>query len=665
MDNDIQLPKNYRKPLPAPVPSSAEGVAAKSMRAIDTAQVYSWGWLPALSLTNAIGLLLVAVADTLSRSAAGQYELLFWAGLLLMIVPSAARLASREPARRERIGLVILLGLGLYLAKVLHSPYGFTFSDELVHSYNGTRILETGRLFNANSILQVTALYPGLETVTAALASLSGLSIFGSGLVVVGIARLITMLALFLFYEEVSGSSRLAGIAALLYATNANFLFWSAQFSYESLALPLALLVLYVAARRAATPTGVHHRGLTLVALLGIMAVVITHHLTAYFLVVFFGVWTLGLLFLRFKAMRKTSALAANESSNQHEANTLTGVRAISEPAGLTLFSTIATLVWLVGIASITISYLSPVLGRAATSVVQIMGGEASTRELFQSASGYVAPVWERLMGIGSVVVMLLAMPFGLRKIWQHFRGHPIALMLTGAALAYFAVLGLRLSPAAWETGNRASEFLFIGLAFVLALAVQELWDRQRVPWLSRTTVLGGVAIIFVGGIIAGWVPTLRLSRPLQVNVGNVVIQPQGFAAASWMRTALGPGNQVATDESNARLMLAYGGQLALTGRYPDIKDLLGTSDFPDWQVELMREWAIQYVAFDRRLISWDNMTGYYFDQTPAGPLPSTDLFDPAAYGKFDKPKEISRLFDSGNIVIYNVGAISNATTVK
>ena len=188
---------------------------------------------------------------------------------------------------------------------------------------------------------------------------------------------------------------------------------------------------------------------------------------------------------------------------------------------------------------------------------------------MFQSASGYVAPVWERLVGIGSVVVMLLAMPFGLRKIWQNFRGNPIALMLTGAALAYFAVLGLRLSPAAWETGNRASEFLFIGLAFVLAFAVQELWDRQRAPWLSRTIVLGGIAIIFVGGIIAGWTPTLRLSLPLRVNVENVVIEPQGFAAARWIRAALGPGNQVATDESNARLMLAYGGQLDAGGQIP------------------------------------------------------------------------------------------------
>ena len=676
MNSNVRLPENFLEPSAAPVMSSPAVSAAKLQRPIDTsihaARTQSWGWLPALSLVGAVGLLLVAIADTLSRSGAGQYDALLWIGVLILIVPAGARLASSEPSRRERIGLVVLIGLGLYLVKVMQSPYEFIFSDELVHSYNVNRILQTGALFNTNPLLQVTPLYPGLETITTALASLTGLSIFGAGLVVVGIARLIAMMALFLFYEEVSGSSRLAGIAALLYATNANFLFWSAQFSYESLALPLAMWVLYVAARRVATPAGVHHRGLTLIALLGITAVVITHHLTSYFLVAFFGVWTLGLLLLRFRAARTTSAPCASENSSQYaattiqrDANTFAGVRAISEPAGLALFSTIATLVWLVGVASITTSYLSPVLGRAATSIFQIMGGEATTRELFQSAGGYVAPLWERFVGIGSVVLMLLAMPFGLRKIWQNFRGNPIAMMLTGAALAYFAVLGLRFSPAAWETGNRASEFLFIGLAFVLALAVQELWDRHRTPWLGRVIVLGGVAIIFIGGVIAGWVPTLRLSRPLQVNVGNVVIEPQGFAAAQWMHAALGPNNTVATDESNARLMLAYGEQQTLTGRYPDIKDLLGTSDIPDWQVELMQEWNIQYIVVDRRLISWDNMQGYYFDETNSGPLASADLFDPKISGKFDQPANVSRIFDSGNIVIYDTKAISHATPIK
>ena len=529
MDNEVQVPKNYPGTQTAPASASIEGMGTKrSWRAIDASRASSWGWLPALSLTSALGLLSIAVADTLSRSAVGQYESLFWAGLLLMMVPIAARLASSAPTRRERIGLIILLGLAFYLVKVLHSPYGFTFSDELVHSYNGTMILETGKLFNLNPILAVTPYYPGLETLTAAFSALSGLSIFSAGLVVIGVARLIAMLSLFLFFEKVSGSLRLAGIAALLYATNANFLFWSAQFSYESLALPLAMWVLYVTVQRAATPKGVQHRALTLIALLGITAVVITHHLTSYFLVVFFGVWTLGLWFLRFIDSRTTSPTDAHKISplhgttkNQRGMTTFTGAGTIAEIAGVALFSTIVTLVWLIGVASITPSYLSPVLSRAVNSILQILSGVGSTRTLFQSSSGYTAPLWERAVGIGSVVLMLLAMPFGLHKIWRDFRKNLIAILLTGAGLAFFAMLGLRLSPEAWETGNRASEFLFIGLAFVMAFTVKEFWRRKRRPGPGRAVVLGSIAIILMGGVISGWAPALRLSGPIQVNVGK------------------------------------------------------------------------------------------------------------------------------------------------
>ena len=63
-----------------------------------------------------------------------------------------------------------------------------------------------------------------------------------SALIVIGVARLIMMLALFLLFERLSGSSRVAGLAALVYCASPNFLFWSSQYSYQSLALPLAVL---------------------------------------------------------------------------------------------------------------------------------------------------------------------------------------------------------------------------------------------------------------------------------------------------------------------------------------------------------------------------------------------------------------------------------------
>ena len=58
-------------------------------------------------------------------------------------------------------------------------------------------------------------------------------------------------------------------------------------------------------------------------------------------------------------------------------------------------------------------------------------------------------------------------------------------------------------------------------------------------------------------------------------------------------------------------------------------------------------------------------MAGYYFDPTGGGPLAASDLYDPTIYGKFDAPNNISRIFDSGNIVIYDTKAISDATSIK
>src|SRR5205814_500880 len=100
-------------------------------------------------------------------------------------LPITARLASRAPARGERVVLLLTLGLAFYLVKVLRDPFGFTYADELVHQDNVLNILGSGALFGHNPILPVTPLYPALEAITATLASLAGISSFVAGLVVI------------------------------------------------------------------------------------------------------------------------------------------------------------------------------------------------------------------------------------------------------------------------------------------------------------------------------------------------------------------------------------------------------------------------------------------------------------------------------------------------
>src|SRR5439155_22482330 len=90
--------------------------------------------------------------------------------------------------------------------------------------------------------------YRGLEIVTNHLSSLGGIDSFYSGLVVIGVARFLMILALFALNQQIFKSARMASIATILYMTNPHFLLYDSQFGYESLALPLAVFVILATA---------------------------------------------------------------------------------------------------------------------------------------------------------------------------------------------------------------------------------------------------------------------------------------------------------------------------------------------------------------------------------------------------------------------------------
>ncbi len=596
----------------------------------------SWGWLPSLNLLSAFGLLLVSLANNGARAGAAWSDVLFWAGLLLLFVPAAVRLIAPEAERPERIGLVLLLGMGLYMVKLLHSPLSFTLSDELQHWRTAGDIIESGYLFAENPLLPVSPLYPGLESITVALADLSGFSLFASGVIILGAARLVGMLALFLFYEQVGGSARLASIAALLYVANPNYLFFDAQFAYESLALPLTLLTLFAAARRSRTPNG-DAVGLTLLALLGLAAVVITHHVTTYALVAFLAVWAL---------------IASLRSADR---------QAAPHPRGLALLGLVASVTWLVYAATLTAKYLFPQLGGSLTQLIQLIAGEAVGRELFRSPAGQVSPLWERLIGYTAVALILAGLPFGLRRLWQRQRDNPLALTLAAGALAYPASLAMRLTERGAEAANRGAAFLFVAIGFVLAswLVEQPFALRLGQKWLA--VACAWAAIIFLGGVTVGWPPPwARMPGPYLPAADTRSIESQGLAAAEWTRALLGPDNRLIADRTNRLLMGAYGEQRPVTG-YADkvqISQVFFAPQLGPDERKILQAGLVRYVVVDRRLSTGLPAAGVYFER---GEVPNdihTTPIDPAALAKFDTQPGVSRLFDSGDIVIYDVAGL-------
>jgi glucosyl-dolichyl phosphate glucuronosyltransferase len=625
-----------RPTLPDP-PRIATSPTVAARRQAPVGAASGWGWLPLLVAAMGLGLLVVALADNAARFGQPWAYWAFWAGVLAIFAPASVRLASASAGRRERLGIACALGLGLYSVKVLHSPTGFTFHDELLHWRTAQDILSTGHLFTANPLLPISAYYPGLELATSALAA-THVSIFLAGVVVLAAARLAMMIALFVLYEEVSGSAQVAGLGVLLYAATPNFMFWSSQFAYESLALPLTLVVLALLAVRSRVK-GPRRRLLGIVAIIGIGYVILSHHLTSVFLVAFLFLWWLG------------GRLISRGT----------------EPARLTvplwpaLLAASGVVLWAIVVAPGVIAYVGEPLLGVFGQLGQIATGHAPPRQFFTSG-GHVGPLGERLTAVAAVGIILAALPVSLWVAWRSQRRSALGVLLVFLALLYPPSLALRVGPGGPEASSRLSDFLFIGVGLVLAMGVAGFW--QEIATRVRPAVFVGAvtSIIFVGGVILGLGGFARLPGPYLVEGGPRAIEPESQAVASWVLAANGPGNRVATDRSNGLLVGSYGQQHPVNG----LADGVGVWPifYPDrWNggvdAVLLRG-GIRYLITDLRLTTDTPYDGVYFESGEQIPKDGYPLHV-AALTKFDGRHGVSRVYDSGDIQVYDVGPVVDA----
>ena len=612
--------RKRKRPLEQDLSSAEQPTTAAKQR-----RSGRWGFAPYFMLLAGAAGVLVAVADALSRSGRGGGVALFWLVVLGLMACAAFRLSLLMPPRLERIGIVLIMGEFLYLVKLLKDPFTFMYSDELVHAFNAQRVLETGSILHANPILPVTGHYVGLPAITDAVSSLTGLKVFGAGLLVIGVARLVMMLGLFMLFEDVAQSARVAGLAALFYTAHPNFVFFTGQYAYESLAFPLAVVAIAAVNRWMLPDDPRIRRAWAIAALIAITGVVMTHHMTTYALVGFF------------LAASVAHRLLARQSRYWN-------------PWPFAGFTVVAAVIWLVFVASDTAGYLSVIFGKAFEETIRTVAFESAPRQLFKADAGGGSPWGERVVGLASVALIAGVMPIALLEVWRRHRRNTVAVVLAIGASAYVGVLFLRFVPRAWEIANRSSEFLFVGVALMLAFAsVRAVSLLPR--GLGRAAVAGAAALLLAGGIIAGWPTDLRLSLPYRVDVAGRVLEPQGTTAARWSTSNLGTGRNFVADPSNARLQL-WQGEIAYAGGNPNLNDILRQPLLASWMVDQLREKQVRFLVMDRRRISQNQTFGNYFFSPRAARL---GLYSAAAYAKFDRQPGISKVYDSGNVSIYDL----------
>ena len=311
-----------------------------------------------VALSAAVGVLVVAAAYTAGRlgyASSPWANRAYWLGQLLIIAPVAARLLSRRHLGvGETVTLLVVLVVAEYLVKICYSPASFTFGDELMHWRSTVNILQTGQLFRPNDLLPISPLYPGLEEVTAALVSISGLSVFAAGLIVVGVAHLLFVLLLYLLFQLISHSHRIAGVAVLLYASNPLFQSFDSMFVYQTLALAFLGLTVLAAKHLASGDTTSDRGGWLTIAVLAAFGTVVTHNVTSYILVAVLEVITLGSLVTRSRLSAAWASLLA-------------------------LVASAAFTAWVVFVAPGTLGYVEPVVASALQAFRDVFVGVHSS----------------------------------------------------------------------------------------------------------------------------------------------------------------------------------------------------------------------------------------------------------------------------------------------
>jgi hypothetical protein len=610
------------------------------------------GAAPLLAILAGAGVIVVALANNAARDSADYSEGLFWAGLGVIYAPIALRLFMPSPSRYERLTLVVVLASALYVVKVLHNPTGFTLHDELASWRGVFDFLHTGHLFEDNPIVPNYSVYPGMTAVTGALADLTGLGIFESGLLLIAFARVFFMVALFLFLERVTHSARAAGIGALVYACNPSFLYFDSQFGYESMALLPAGAMLLASLRWARLPrsgsTG-PARSLAVTIVLLACTLAISHHMTSLALFGFLLLWAILIPVAAGTAPTPASPGGPRRSGFPRG------------PAFPALAMAAATSLWFLFVAAgETVNELGGVFTDAFDSVADLVLGNSGTKELFASQTNRHAEL-ARVVGFASVVPLMVMLPLGAWNVWRRWRWSALSLTLTLVALLYPATLALRLTAAGSETSQRASEFVFVGLSYVAGIL---LLDRGRTGGrLRRGAVALGLAatatVVFMGGLIVGEAPATRQPGPYLVAAESRSVSGPGIEAARFAAKALPAGSRILVDRPNGNLMGAYGKLDPVVGTVAGIpvSDVFFSRRFDASSQTVISDNQIDYIVVDRRLSRELPVAGYYFEPDESDAFDRSEPIDRFALRKFDHTRGLSRIFDNGAIVIYDTSA--------
>lgn len=578
----------------------------------------------------ALGTLFVAIGYADGRNGTGTGQIWYWAGEIISFTSLAIAATSSALTTRARVWLVLAQAVQQSFVRWMYSPLFFSFPDELLHWTTATDILRTHHLFHVNTGLPVSPVFPGLEVITTAFASMTHLSLFTAGEIVAAVGHCALPVAVFLLIRRVIHNDRIAMVAVVVYAVNPQQPSFASEFIYENPGLLFMAVALY-----AALPRGRWSATEAVACVLCLAAVVVTHHVTAVVTIVLlfaFGVGTAvsGRFDIRAKRLLWLAAAATAWAA-----------------------------IWVWSVGSAVVGYLSAPINTIAAGIASAGKQKGATVRLPAGAGSLLGRTLSELAAV-ITVGLLVAVVVILRRrrdgVIDRSGDRPLMLVFTGLAFSYFFILIVRqLASDGAELSTRLLTYASIFTAFAGAIALVSPLGRPLSP-LRRGSAIVLMLVIFLGSMTGGWPPQWELLPGRhRVDGFEAGVDRANTLAAKWFGANVPRGQTVACDFTVCSLLGAYA-DAHVAG---NVSAAYYALRFNSSVRTVLRDAGVDYLFVDMRLATQIPITGQYFPNDIQGNKHVRPISQVALI-KFDHAPGVNLVYDNGVVRIYDVRRVSH-----
>jgi hypothetical protein len=521
----------------------------------------------------------------------------FWAGYFCAVLPTLSLALRRETLESDRTALMIGLAVFSLIPKLVRTGFTPTFFDEFNHLRLAQDIVRTGRPIGHIGLLQVGGTFPGLEYATTAMYRVSSGSLIVVGEILVMIAHMAGLFGVFALARELTKSSRAGVVASAVFLVNPSWLFFDAQYSYETLSIPIAIWILFFSLRAMSLDRESNRlfNRETFIAIILIGGLVIIHHATTAFVAGMLGIISLvATLQLRHRQVRISVAWLLTAVSVVVAASRFYFVRALLE------------------------TYLGPAVNlSAAFHRLLSFVGLSQSPPIRAAFAGADLTSFEVVCAFAMPIIMFIAFVAGVWGVAPRWRSLHPAVWAFGILGATF-LLSLPLDTIAKyaESIHRLWGFSFIGLAVFLAYAYSlhetgqlnlriRKWNIWPRPHLARRIMVSVSVVAFIvvgiGGVALGTV-NYRFGGPVIAAQDARFEGTQTALIANWFAKNTTSHDSVFADRYVSRTIVVRS-----TINYPPPAYSWGLSFDPVVTNGLIRQiyrHHITYIVVDRRMSS-------------------------------------------------------------